>query len=595
MHESQVIVLATPVFLALIALEWIVGRRRTRSRGNAVSGSGSAGTHTFYHLSDAVNSLSLGMMSQISGLFSFTLRIGLYAAAWRVCAAWHADAFWTRPAGALLALLLYDFCYYWLHRAGHEVGVLWAAHVVHHQSQDYNLSTALRQTSSGALLGWIFYLPMAVAGVPPKVFAVVALVDLLYQFWVHTELVGRLGAFDRWFCSPSNHRVHHAVNDRYVDRNYGGMLMVWDHLFGTFQDEDPREPCIYGTRKPLQSWDPIWANLEVYAGLARDAWHARRWRDKLQVWLRPPGWRPADVTARDPQPPFELSRVRRYDPEVTAALRWTGLALGMGALAGTIALLWSAPALDVEQQFLAALALCAALWATGAVLQGRLSAFWLAWGGTAAASVVSAAAGLTDLHLVAKPLAMVWPLLLVARQPVQDGRRWLLAALAAGLAGDVLLLDPRDFVAGLACFLVGHLAYLRLWRLGIPWFASRPALVATLGMGAIMALVLWLGGLPAGLRVPVSAYIGVIALMAAQALGRAKVLRSEGARWSAAGACCFMLSDTLLALNRFVLPLPLAELWILATYYAAQMFIVAGVLRGWAALSHPEDQPGPAH
>lgn len=580
MHESQVIVLATPVFLLLIALECIVGWRRKRPT---------------YHLSDAINSLSLGMMSQISGLFSFTLRIGLYVAVWRLCAAWHTDGFWTHPAGWLLALVLYDFCYYWLHRAGHEVGVLWAAHVVHHQSQDYNLSTALRQTSSGALLGWIFYLPMAVAGVPPKVFAVVALIDLLYQFWVHTELVGRLGAFDRWFCSPSNHRVHHAVNDRYVDRNYGGMLMLWDHLFGTFQDEDPREPCIYGTRKPLQSWDPIWANLEVYAGLARDAWRTRRWRDRLQVWLRPPGWRPADVAAEDPQPPFKLSRVSRYAPKVPPALRWTGLALGVGALAGTIALLWWAPSLAFGQQILAALALGAALWATGAVLQGRLSAFWLAWGGTAAVSVLSAAADLSDLHRIAKPLAMVWPLFLVARQPVQEGRRWLLAALAAGLAGDILLLDPHDFVAGLACFLVGHLAYLRLWRIGTPWFVSRPALVATLGVGAFMALVLWQGGLPTDLRAPVSAYIGVIALMAAQALGRARVLNSEGARWSAAGACCFMLSDTLLALNRFVLPLPLAELWILATYYAAQMLIVAGVLRGWAITPHPEGRTGSAH
>jgi sterol desaturase/sphingolipid hydroxylase (fatty acid hydroxylase superfamily) len=136
--------------------------------------------------------------------------------------------------GLGLALVFYDFCYYWLHRAGHRVAVLWAAHVVHHQSEDYNLSTALRQTSSGFLLGWIFYLPMAVAGVPPLVFGVVALVDLLYQYWVHTQQIGRLGWFDRWFCSPSNHRVHHAVNDRYLDKNYGGILIVWDRLFGSF-------------------------------------------------------------------------------------------------------------------------------------------------------------------------------------------------------------------------------------------------------------------------------------------------------------------------------------------------------------------------
>jgi alkylglycerol monooxygenase len=161
----------------------------------------------------------------------------------------------------LLALVLYDFCYYWLHRAGHEVALFWAAHVVHHQSQHYNLSTALRQTSSGLLFGWIFYLPMAVAGrAADHLWHRAALIDLLYQFWVHTEQVGKLGWFDRVFCSPSNHRVHHAVNDRYIDRNYGGILMLWDRLFGSFQEEKDNEPCVYGTRGALNSWDPLWAN-----------------------------------------------------------------------------------------------------------------------------------------------------------------------------------------------------------------------------------------------------------------------------------------------------------------------------------------------
>jgi alkylglycerol monooxygenase len=205
--------------------------------------------------------------------------------------------------------VFYDFCYYWLHRAGHEVALFWAAHVVHHQSQDYNLSTALRQTSSGALLGWVFYLPMAVAGVPPLVFGVVALVDLLYQFWVHTEQVGKLGWFDRWFCSPSNHRVHHAVNDRYVDRNYGGILIVWDRLFGSFQEED--EKCVYGTRKPLPAGTRCGPMPRCTRLLARDSWHTRRWADKLRVWFKPPGWRPADVAARFPAPSFAIEQVQR--------------------------------------------------------------------------------------------------------------------------------------------------------------------------------------------------------------------------------------------------------------------------------------------
>ena len=222
MSPNQVIVLAMPVFLLLIAVEFAVGLRRGRNT---------------YALADTLSSIGLGMLSRVADVFTLALRLGIYVWVQDHAALWSDDGFWTSPAGWLLALVFYDFLYYWNHRIGHEVGVFWAAHVVHHQSQHYNLSTALRQPASYALLGWVFYLPMALAGVPPLVFAVVGLVDLLYQFWIHTEQIGSLGRFDRWFASPSNHRVHHAVNDRYLDRNYGGMLMLWDHLFGTFEPE----------------------------------------------------------------------------------------------------------------------------------------------------------------------------------------------------------------------------------------------------------------------------------------------------------------------------------------------------------------------
>jgi sterol desaturase/sphingolipid hydroxylase (fatty acid hydroxylase superfamily) len=308
MNTQEIIITwATPVFFALIALELLVARLRGRS---------------VYHSSDAINSLGLGVISQIVAVFSKLLTLGIYA--WCV----QRFALFALPANSvwvwISALLLYDFCYYWLHRAGHEVNILWAAHVVHHQSEDYNLSTALRQTGSGVLLGWLFYLPMAIVGYPLEVFVVVALIDLLYQFWVHTELVGRLGWFDRVFCSPSNHRAHHAVNDRYLDRNYGGILIVWDRLFGTFIEEDDTDPPIYGTRSPLRSWNPLWANAEVYWATAKDAWHARRWRDKLLVWLKPPGWRPADVAERFPKPAFDIQR-ERFLPQLSRGLTVYGL------------------------------------------------------------------------------------------------------------------------------------------------------------------------------------------------------------------------------------------------------------------------------
>ena len=356
MQSAQIIALASPVFLALIGIEYAIGRARGRDT---------------YRLHDAMTSIGLGMLSQAVGLFTKLLMVGLYAAAYSHLALWQLPA--DSPAVWLGALLLYDLIYYGYHRLGHRVALMWAAHVVHHQSEDYNLSTALRQTSSGWIVGWMFYLPMAVIGIPPLVFGVVASIDLLYQFWVHTQQVGRLGWFDRWFCSPSNHRVHHAVNDRYVDKNYGGILIVWDRLFGSFCDERADEPCVYGTRAPLRSWNPLWANLEVYAALARDAWHARSWADKLRVWLKPPGWRPADVAARFPKTAFDLARVRRYQPPASRAAQWLSALLFVGLLVATVALLWTAHRLSTGEQLGALLLIAGGMCVTGWLGERRAS------------------------------------------------------------------------------------------------------------------------------------------------------------------------------------------------------------------------------
>jgi sterol desaturase/sphingolipid hydroxylase (fatty acid hydroxylase superfamily) len=354
MTGAQIIVLATPVFLVLIALEFAVGWARGRNT---------------YRLADTLTSIGLGVMSQVTGVFGRLLRIGLYVLVFEHVALFQLPV--DSLAVWLGALLAYDFCYYWHHRASHRVALFWAAHVVHHQSEDYNLGTALRQTSSGFVFGWLFYLPLALAGVPPVVFATVALIDLLYQFWVHTQQVGRLGWFDRWFVSPSNHRVHHAVNERYLDRNYGGILIVWDRLFGSYADEDEAEPIVYGTRAPLKRWCPLVANLDVYRGLAFDSWHAGGALDKLKVWLMPPGWRPADVAARFPRPAFEISQVQRH--EAAVPLRVQALAAGLFGLVlvATSGFLWVAHTLAAAQLAGAAAALVAALWGVGRLLEGR--------------------------------------------------------------------------------------------------------------------------------------------------------------------------------------------------------------------------------
>ena len=562
---SKVIVFAMPVFLLLIAIEWVWGRVRA---GREV-----------YRFNDAINSLSLGVISQLAGVLTRLLTIGIYSAVFGAIAIFPKLDFWNNWYGWVFALLFYDFCYYWLHRAGHEVALFWAAHVVHHQSQEYNLSTALRQTSSGALFGWIFYLPMAIAGVPPLLFGIVAMIDLLYQFWVHTELIGRLGWFDRVFCSPSNHRVHHAVNDRYLDRNYGGMLVIWDRMFGSFQPEIESDRCVYGTRSPLESWDPLWANAEVYCALARNSWRTRNWADKLRVWFKAPGWQPADLALSDPKPAFTLASVRRYDTALSRASCWfIGVQFAL-ILAAVSQFLWAADSMPAGQSAIWVVSISSALWAIGLFMQGRLAMLELLLLETALLATL-AALGWIAFPMALKPMPMSIACVFVVQRAISSqglGKFDLLlgAALLASLAGDVLLMLPGDhFIAGLAAFLVAHLFYIALFRQQAPWFPDRRALAASMGFGALMYAALWSSLADPVLKLAVGCYIGVISLMVAQAIGRARVIGDAASRWVAIGACLFMLSDSLIAIDRFLTPLPMASLWILSSYFAAQMLIV---------------------
>jgi alkylglycerol monooxygenase len=351
--QEKVITLATPVFFLLIFIELIVGLIRRKNN---------------YRVNDAINSLSLGVLSQVVGVFLRVVRIGIYGWLVQHVALFNlpADSLWVWVSG----LLLYDLCYYWLHRMGHEMNILWAAHVVHHQSEEYNLTTALRQTSSGHLLGWIFYVPMAILGYPVEVFAVVALIDLLYQFWVHTEQVGKLGWFDRVFVSPSNHRVHHAVNDIYLDKNYGGILILWDRLFGTFIEELDKEPVVYGTRSPLRSWNPVWANLEVYKAIWLVVWRAERWQDKLWVWFAKPGWAPSDVAARWPSTPFDISHAR-YSPTLSRAEQIYCMVQFTMVLLVTTHFLAAVLKMPFPQQIGYALWIASGLWIVGGLLERR--------------------------------------------------------------------------------------------------------------------------------------------------------------------------------------------------------------------------------
>ena len=310
---------AIPFFFVLIGLELLVDRWR--------------GVST-YRLADSINSLSAGVLSQVSGLLTKGLGLLTYGFAVQHLALFELSAQQTWVW--VLAFVLYDFCYYWNHRLGHERNVLWAAHSVHHQSEDYNLSTALRQTSSGFLFGWIFYLPLAVLGVPLLVFLTVAALNLLYQFWVHTRHVPKLGWYEWAFVTPSNHRAHHAQNAIYMDRNYGGVFILWDRLFGTFQEELDEEPVIFGVTTPLASWNPLWANLQFYVQLWRDATRAASWWDKLRIWFMPTGWRPADVAAKYPLSKPELSQFVKFEVPLSAGQKvYAGVQFALYLVVGT--------------------------------------------------------------------------------------------------------------------------------------------------------------------------------------------------------------------------------------------------------------------
>ncbi|MEQ8858941.1 MAG: sterol desaturase family protein [Pseudomonadales bacterium] len=286
----NLVMYAIPFFIVLMALEYVYGRARGRNT---------------YRLADTVNSLSLGTLSRLTGL----VKLGLAGMVFEFVRARLGLATLSAESWGLWALAFvgYDFCYYWSHRYGHQWKLFWAAHVAHHQSEEFNLSTALRQTSTGAT--FVFYVPLYLLGFPTEMIVTVGALNLIYQFWVHTEHVPSLGPVEWLLVTPSNHRVHHAKNPGYVDRNYGGVFIVWDRLFGTFTAERAAEPCVYGITHPLGSWNPLWANAHVWLETARDTVRTRRLRDKVHLWFSSPGWRPADL------PPRQHDwRAPKYDP-----------------------------------------------------------------------------------------------------------------------------------------------------------------------------------------------------------------------------------------------------------------------------------------
>jgi alkylglycerol monooxygenase len=297
---------AVPFFFLLIGVELVIAWLTRRE---------------LYRLNDSINDLSCGIIDQLLRVFIEAILIAGYVFVYH-----HFRLFdiqnWP-PAGkwgAAIALLFgVDFCFYWFHRIAHEYAAPWATHVVHHQSEEYNLAVALRQSAFEHCFAWFFYLPLALVGFPPLWYAAMAAINLLYQFWVHTETIGKLGLLEWVMNTPSHHRVHHARNPKYLDKNYAGMFIIWDRMFGTFQVEE--EQPVYGITRPLRSWNPLWAHVHVWVDLFRMARKAPYWTDKIKLWFMPLGWTPRGVEPYPPAQEVTRAGLRKYNAR--APLRLT--------------------------------------------------------------------------------------------------------------------------------------------------------------------------------------------------------------------------------------------------------------------------------
>lgn len=350
----SLIIYAIPLFFALILLElWLDWRKQKLT----------------YRFNDALNSLNLGMMSQITAVALKTIQISFYVLIYQNFAPLQLglDSLWVWA----FAFVAYDFSYYWFHRMSHEINVLWAGHVVHHQSEEYNLTTALRQTSGG-FFGFIFYLPMALIGIDPYMLVTVGSLNLIYQFWVHTRHINRLPAwYEAIFVTPSHHRVHHAQNPLYMNKNHGGVFILWDKWFGTFQAELDNEPVIFGITKPLASWNPIWANLDTYWALAKDSWRTERWQDKIAVWFKKTGWRPKDVRKKFPNKVFNPYQQVKFDSPLSAWQKVYAFSQHLTLIAVVLYYLLQAPSFDTTTIVIGCFFLLAMLFCQGYYQQQR--------------------------------------------------------------------------------------------------------------------------------------------------------------------------------------------------------------------------------
>ena len=266
----KIIINAIPAFLLLLIAEAIAGAVLRRD---------------LYEIKDTAASLSMGIGNVFVGLFSKAMVLGLFTFLHKFALFSIGYAWWAW----VLCFFGDEISYYVFHRTSHECRLWWASHVVHHSSQRYNLGTALRQTWTGSLYSFVFWMWLPLVGFQPIMILTLQAVSLLYQFWIHTELVRNMGPFEWVLNTPSHHRVHHASNPQYLDKNHGGWLIVWDRMFGTFAKEE--EPCIYGLTKNIQTYNPVRIAFHEWAEIMHDIFAAKSWKERWKFVFGRPGWK----------------------------------------------------------------------------------------------------------------------------------------------------------------------------------------------------------------------------------------------------------------------------------------------------------------
>ena len=296
---ANILLITIPIFLVLIIIEISYGVWKNDQK------------HSYM---DTISSLSSGftnLMVDILGLGIIILSYPFFYERLKIIELEESILLY------FIAFVCVDFASYCHHRLKHSINIFWNMHVIHHSSEEFNLACALRQSITNNLgIGILFLVPAAILGIPPQMISILGPLHLFGQFWYHTRHIGKLGWIEYILVTPSQHRVHHAINEEYIDKNLAAIFCVWDRAFGTFQEELDDVPCVYGTLKPVKTWNPILINFQHIYYLIQDAWHTNNLVDKFKIWFMPTGWRPNDVIVKIPRSKVEdVFSQKKYKPK----------------------------------------------------------------------------------------------------------------------------------------------------------------------------------------------------------------------------------------------------------------------------------------